>query len=198
MKKITLSLMAMFVAILAMTFTSCNKDDDGDKDGEKLMAAINADINGTLYSERAAAKVTKTNEDGTEGKIGQILGEGGTVIVATGKGGTLTIAYAGKEAGSYNCGINQEVAGNAIFNFLFNNGSIGDAIKETAEDALKAYVSFTDAEKNTWYSTSCNVTIAGQMNGKLSLINGSFTAKLINKDKQTMTISGSIANVPGI
>lgn len=197
MKKISFSLMAMFIAMMAMCFTSCKKDDDGDN-SEKLMAAINADINGTLYSERAGAKVTSTKEDGTEGKIGQILGEGGTVIVASGKGGTLTIAYAGKEAGSYNCGINQEVAGNALFNFLFGNEGLGEALKDTAEDALKAYISFTDANKVTWYSTSCNVTIAGQMNGKLSLINGSFTAKMINKDKQTMTISGSIANVPGI
>ncbi|MBO7596842.1 MAG: hypothetical protein J6T70_07340 [Bacteroidales bacterium] len=208
MKKLTLGFMAFALAAATLFSTSCKDDDDEEDNGSLAQITASGDIN---FSATAAARLTNTNDasaTGSKFSLGELLGQSDTKTSIFGlnkdKQG-IYITVNGTSAGDYKFGldVNQNSATGLLIDYL-TNGSI----KETLQDAIDANTgcfiiykasSAAEAGGDDYYaSTKATVTMKEPLTvGKISYIQGSYTAELQNKSGNKLSISGSF-KCPGL
>lgn len=204
MKKLTFAFMAFVLA--AVTFmTSCHKDDDDDS---TPMASITATGSGVDFSATAFSKATAASESsdatGSTNKLSELFKSNTDRITIFGTNKnkqfmSITVNASKSEMGTFHGGIN---ATDILIQYLQGGGS---SILDAVKNSIDAFIIFKDnsaaSDANSdsfWFSTSADVTITGSMDfGKITYMTGTFTATLMNKSKQTKTISGNFM-CPGI
>ena len=202
MKKISFCLMALAMAASTM-FTSCGDDDEEDNTPVKIM-----DLSATCGSEEFSTSAAgfyqsskKADETGTS-VLSQIFtsnsnGDGSTTIAGTAKGKQLAINVNGTKTGTYQLSVaSDQTINNALIDLLSGKSAkeiVSNAVKT---DAMIIYRSTGEAEGGATYYFSTEATVT--VNFDLVLYStGTFSAKMMNKAKDTFTISNGSFKVFG-
>jgi len=192
MKKFFFSLMAL--ALCAVTFVSCGKDDDDD-DNKSQISSLSATINGeTFETSLAAFYSSKSKDDAGTSTISSLFGSenGGTTIAGTAKGSQLAITVKGTTTGTYNLDVaSSSNATNLLIDLLSGKTvkeSLSDAADRIETNAMIIYRKSGADENSTdyYFSTKCSVSL------NLDFIiygTGTFTATMTNKSGDTFTIT---------
>lgn len=198
MKKIAFCLMAL--ALCAVFFTSCHKDDD---DGEPpFIASMTCSVRDGKFNGTAAAKSTSgsseaSSETGAKSNIFNIIkGDEKTTVYGLDQNtkAFMSVTFKGGKGatGSFNGGIN---ATEALIKYL-QGGTISDVISG-AVDSFIIYKASSTAEATDagfWFSTQSNVNITMNM----GFITGTFSATMMNASKDTFTISNGQISCLGL
>ena len=197
----------LFALAAATMFSSCKKDDD---DNSSSMAQITAsgDIN---FSATAAARLTTNNDasaSGSKFSLSNLLSQSDTKTSIYGlnkdKQG-IYITVNGTSAGDYKFGldVSQNSATGLLIDYL-TNGSIEETLKGAIDANTGCFIIYkassnAEAGGNDYYaSTKATVTMKEPLTvGKISYIQGTYTAELQNKSGQKLSISGSF-KCPGL
>ena len=202
MKKLTFCLMALAMVASTM-FTSCGDDDEEDNSPVKIM-----DLSATCGSEEFSTSAAgfyqsskKADETGTS-VLSQIFtsnsnGDGSTTIAGTAKGKQLAINVNGTKTGTYQLSVaSDQTINNALIDLLSGKSAkeiVSNAVKT---DAMIIYRSTGEAEGGATYYFSTEATVT--VNFDLVLYStGTFSAKMMNKAKDTFTISNGSFKVFG-
>ncbi|MCR5455416.1 MAG: hypothetical protein K6F33_10555 [Bacteroidales bacterium] len=203
MKKLTFCLMALAMAASTM-FTSCGDDDDNDDSSvlDKLNT-LSASVNDGTFSTSAAGfyqAASDATETGTN-KLKDFFGgstSGSTTIAGTAKGKQLVINVKGTSSGTYelNLGTSDEAVANAIVSVL-GGGSVSDAISSAVKtDAMIIYRTTGDEEGSATYYMSTKASVVANFD-LLVYSTGTFTATMVNKNKDTFIITDGTFQVFG-
>jgi hypothetical protein len=187
----------MALAMAASTmFTSCGDDDDDDNNNalEKINS-LSASVKDGSFSTSAAGfyqAASKQTETGTS-KLSDFFGgstEGSTTIAGTAKGKQLAINIKGTTSGTYelNLGASNDAVASAIISVL-GGGSVKDAIQNAVKtDAMIIYRASNEEEGGATYYMSTSATVV--VNFDLYVYStGTFSATMMNKEKDTFTIT---------
>jgi hypothetical protein len=188
----------MALAMAASTmFTSCGDDDDDDDNNNVLekINSLSATVKDGSFSTSAAGfyqAASKQTETGTS-KLSDFFGgstEGSTTIAGTAKGKQLAINIKGTTSGTYelNLGASNDAVANAIISVL-GGGSVKDAIQNAVKtDAMIIYRASNEEEGGATYYMSTSATVV--VNFDLYVYStGTFSATMMNKEKDTFTIT---------
>lgn len=207
MKKLTLGFMLFALAATTM-FSSCKKDDDNNEDSGMASITATGDIN---FSATAAARLTNTNDasaTGSKFSLSNLLSDSDTKTSIFGLNKDqqgIYITVNGTTAGDYKFGL--DVSQNSVTGLLIDYLTTG-SVEETLKGAIDANTgcfiiykasSSAEAGSNDYYaSTKATVTMKEPLTiGKLSYLQGSYTAELQNKSGQKISISGTF-KCPGL
>lgn len=204
MKKFSFCLMAL--ALVAATFTSCHKDDD-EEDNKTELNTLSATCgdHGVFSTSLAGFYQSASSDNSGTSKLSEIFaGEGSTTIAGTAKmdGGNkqLAINIKGTSAGTYRLAVStDQIITNAIIDLLSGKSTketISDAADGVDTDALIIYRSVNDTEGSSTYYFSTEATVTFD-NTLIVYSTGTFTATMVNKDKDTFTISDGTFKVFG-
>ena len=200
MKKISFCLMALAMAASTM-FTSCGDDDEDDDNPVNSLAAScgSESFSTSLAGFYQSSK--KADETGTS-VLSQIFtsnsnGDGSTTIAGTAKGKQLAINVNGTKTGTYQLSVaSDQTINNALIDLLSGKSAkeiVSNAVKT---DAMIIYRSTGEAEGGATYYFSTEATVT--VNFDLVLYStGTFSAKMMNKAKDTFTISNGSFKVFG-
>lgn len=209
MKKITLSFM-LFVLAAATMFTSCKKDKDGDDNWYGIKATFSGSVSDNFNATAAGFKQSASESGTSASALKSILGtsDGNTIIYGTKDKNQLLITLKGTTSGTYTLntsikGVSNATVTNAIISLLSGEGVAEtvkdvatDAADDIATDALIIYKAndATEGSNGYWFSTSATVTIT-----TLSFYStGSFSATMMNSNKDTFTITDGTFSVAGL
>ncbi len=207
MKKLTLGFM-LFALAAATMFTSCKKDDDGDNSGSMAQITASGDIS---FSATAAARLTTNNDasaSGSKFSLSNLLSQSDTKTSIFGLNKEqqgIYITVNGTSAGDYKFGldVNQNSATGLLIDYL-TNGSIEETLKGAIDANTGCFIIYKASSKaeaggdDYFASTKATVTMKEPLTvGKLSYIQGSYTAELQNKSGKKLSISGSF-KCPGL
>ncbi|MCQ2974447.1 MAG: hypothetical protein MJ211_06500 [Bacteroidales bacterium] len=208
MKKLTLGFMAFALAATTLFSTSCKDDDDDDNSNQ--LASIFATVGSSDFEATAVAKKSETSEaTGTTISIAKLLSESSTRTTIYGLNKAkqfMSVTFNGSTEGSYSFGVDAATSGTQLLIDYLTNGDL----KSTLEDAInvdhdcfiiyKASSDANDASSSDFYvSTKATVKVNGYMElGSIKYVTGTFTATLMNKDKQTIEINNGTFSCPGI
>ena len=219
MKKITFSIAAL--AMAAMMFSSCLGDDEKEDDeikndisflyikaertatddGVTITKNPNWAINNNVFA-KSTTKSSDNDEEATgfKGKITDLFKDAQRRTTIYGFEGDefMSITYNGKD--SKDISYQQEIGGSVpelLLEYL-ETGTLTEAMDGKFNfNALVIYKSAKDAGasgNNLWISTSCTVNPSSLKVKNVSYIQGTFTAKMKNKEGDTfMFIPGSFS-----
>jgi len=205
MKKFSFCLMAL--ALVAATFTSCHKDDDEEETKTELntLSATCGD-HGEFSTSLAGFYQSASSDNSGTSKLSDFFDneEGSTTIAGTAKmdGGSkqLAINIKGTTAGTYRLAVSTEqTITNAIIDLLSGKSTketFQNAVDGIETNALIIYRSVNDTEESSTYYFSTEATVTFD-NTLIVYSTGTFTATMVNKDKDTFTISDGTFKVFG-